>query len=163
MWPRSLLLLVGLTLIVQARQNVLAVIEAARRLPGVRGDRVGLVGWSAGAALAVSVASSDANVQAVVAVAGFYSTAVSPNDPAPMSLVQNLGAPLLILHGTNDQRRPVRDARAYETRARELGKNVQAYYYEGADHFLLLDRRTKEDVLRRSVEFFNQYLRRSPP
>ncbi len=95
MWPRSLLLLVGLTLIVQARQNVLAVIEAARRLPGVRGDRVGLVGWSAGAALAVSVASSDANVQAVVAVAGFYSTAVSPNDPAPMSLVQNLGAPLL--------------------------------------------------------------------
>lgn len=134
-------------------------LNAARRLPGARTDRVGVIGWSPGAALAVLVASSGADVQAVVAVAGFYSSAVPPNDPAPIAPIQTFGAPALVLHGTGDQRRPVSDARTYEARARELGKSLQAHYYERADHFLPLNQRTKEEVLRRSVEFLNQYLR----
>ena len=48
-----------------ASQYVVALLEAAKQLPGVRADRVGLCGHSAGAVLAVKGASTSAGVQAV--------------------------------------------------------------------------------------------------
>lgn len=144
----------------QARKNAIALIDAGRRIPAARADRVGLVGWSTGGALAAALASSGANVQAVVSVAGSFTEEISfKNDPPALSLVQDLRAPLLILHGTSDVTEPVQTSREYEARARQLGKNVQAYYIEGGDHFMLFDPKFKDDVLRRSVEFLNKYLR----
>ncbi len=143
----------------QARKNAIALIDAGRRIPGARADRVGLVGWSTGGGLAAALASSGAKVQAVVSVAGSFREVIPNNDPPALSLVQNLRAPLLILHGTSDAAEPVQTSREYEARARELGKNVQAYYIEGGDHFMLFDPKFKDEVLRRSVEFLKKYLR----
>ncbi len=65
----------------------------------------------------------------------------------------------MILHGTGDGDVRVEVAREYEKRALALGKNVQSYYYENVDHSLFISSRFKEDLLRRSVEFLNKYLR----
>ncbi len=138
-------------------ENVIALMDAGRRVPRARRDRVGLVGWSEGGGVAAVVASSGADVQAVVSVSGAYNvTELNPkNFPLAISLVQNLRAPLLILHGTADEVVPVEVAREYEKRARASGKNVEAYYYEGGHHSIFF----REDVVRRSVEFLNKYLR----
>ena len=143
----------------QATRNVMALIDAGRRLAGARRERVGLVGNSLGGGLAALAAASGPDVQGVVSISGSLESAVSRNDPAPISVVQALRAPVLILHGTRDVNVPVREARAYEDRARRLGKVIQSHYYEGGDHGLPWSPQFGEDVFRRSVEFLNQYLR----
>lgn len=144
----------------QATKNVVALIDAGRRVPGARRDRAGLVGNSLGGGMAAVAAASGADVQAVVAISGVLESVISRTVPTAISLVSNLRAPLLILHGTNDGNVPVREARSYEDRARRLGKSVQAYYYDGGEHGLPWSPRFGEDVFRRSVEFLNQYLQR---
>ena len=142
-------------------ENVIALMDAGRRAPGARRDRVGLVGWSTGGRVAVVMASSGADVQAVVSVSGsFYETLPGmENFPNPISLVQNLRAPLLILQSKDDGVVPVKEARELEERARALGKNVEAYYYEAGGHSIFILPPQREDVVHRSVEFLNKYLR----
>lgn len=147
---------------IQARKNAIALIDAGKRIPGARADRVGLVGWSSGGGLAAALASSGANVQAVVSVAGSFReelVSVPKDEPSALSLVQDLRAPLLILHGTSDSAEPVQTSREYEARARQLGKTVEAYYIDGGNHFMLFHPKFKDEVLRRSVGFLNKYLR----
>ncbi len=146
--------------------NVVALMDAGRRTPGVRPDRVALVGVSYGGGIAVVAASSGVDVQAVVSIAGPIGASQgdewgrrNKSTPLPITLIQNLRAPLLILHGTQDKYVPVGEAREYEKRARALGKDVQAYYYEGGTHPLYDDPTLREDVVRRSVEFLIKYLR----
>ncbi len=141
-------------------QNVIALMDAGRRVPGARSDRVGLLGWSDGGGVATVVASSGANVQAVVAVSGGFDRTDLKNFPLPISLVQSLGAPLLILHGTKDDTVPVEAAREYEKRATALGKNIQAYYFEGGSHrMFIIPQYRVENLLPRVLEFLNRYLR----
>ncbi len=143
-----------------AVRNLAALIEAARRLPGVQRDQIGLVGWSWGGALALLTAGSGVDVQAVVAVAGAYNFRLSDNDPSALSVVDRLSAPVLILHGTMDNIVPVRTARSYEARVRELGKSIEAQYIEGADHDLWLDPRFRTDVIGRTVTFLQRHFGR---
>ncbi len=142
-----------------AIRNAIALmgIEGRDRRMHPRRDRVGLVGWSLGGGIAASVASSGADVDAVVSVSGDFE-AIATKDPSAITLVQNLRAPLLILHGTSDRVVPVSKARRYAERARASGKNVQAVYIEQGDHLLPFDPRFREVVLRRSVEFLNKQL-----
>ncbi|MBI3998110.1 MAG: dienelactone hydrolase family protein [Armatimonadetes bacterium] len=143
-----------------AVRNLAALIEAARRLPGVQRDRIGLAGWSWGAAVATLAASSGIDVQAVVAVAGSYGLRISRNDPSALSQLDRLSAPVLILHGTNDVGAPVRSARNYESSARAQGKSVEAYYFEGAGHDIWFDPRFRAEVIGRAVEFLQRHLAR---
>ncbi len=142
-----------------AVKNVVALMDAGRQMPGVRRDRVGLVGYSRGGGLAAAVASSAADLQAAVAISARFEQDYSKNDPPALSQVQNLRVPLLILQGTRDDRARPEVARNYEQKARALGKTVEAYYIEGGDHYMLGNARFEKEVLRRSVEFLNKYLR----
>ncbi len=142
-----------------AVKNVVALMDAGRQMPGVRRDRVGLVGLSRGGGLAAAVASSAADLQAAVAISGRFELEYSNNDPPALSQVQNLRVPLLILQGTIDTRARPEVARDYERRARALGKTVEAYFIEGGGHLMLFDSSLQKEVLRRSVEFLNKYLR----
>ncbi len=142
-----------------AVKNVVALMDAGRQMPGVRRDRVGLVGVSRGGGLAAAVASSAADLQAAVAISGRFELSYSKNDAPALSQVQNLRIPLLILQGTRDSRAKPYIAREYEERARALGKTVEAYYIEGGGHSMVDDPRFEKEVLRRSVEFLNKYLR----
>jgi dienelactone hydrolase len=136
---------------------VKALVEATRRLPAVRPDRVGLFGHSRGAQAAVLAASSGVGMRGVVASAGGYVGATRGDTPA-ITLARGLEAPLLMLHSTADRTVNVQQAQEYERVLRGLGKPVTAHYYEDAPHLLPFARETRDDVLRRAIAFFREYL-----
>jgi carboxymethylenebutenolidase len=143
----------------QATATAAAWIDAARRLSGVRSDKIGLVGWSWGATIATLVASSGVDIQATVALAGEFRLSFSRADPSPLDRVTGLRAPILLLHGKRDSIINVEESIDYEKAARAAGKSVEIFLYDEADHPLLFDPLTREDVYRRSVAFLNRYLR----
>jgi dienelactone hydrolase len=129
-----------------------------RGLPSVSGQPVGLVGFSRGAFLAVSVASSVAGVQAVV---DFYGGGGTD------SLQQEVrGFPaLLILHGDADEVVPVKFARDLRDAVTAQGGEVTMKLYPGVGHGFNLPRaRTYSDsasldALRSMVEFLRHHLK----
>ncbi len=136
----------------------MALIEAARNLPGVKPDRVGLFGQSRRAAVALLVASTGGDVQAVASSGAPYTHLPRADEVPPITMVKNLQAPLLMLHGTADEIVDVQQARDYERVIRELGKPVEAHYYEGAPHLLPFMPQTREDVIQRAIAFFRKHL-----
>lgn len=128
---------------------VLALMDAARRIPGARSNSLGLVGWSLGAGLATDVASTGAEVRAVVAISGgaygAYATA--------------LRAPVLLLHGKRDDVVSAAYAVEYAGGLRAAGRKVQLVLYDDGDHFLPFGSPAiSEDVRARVVAFLRRYL-----
>ena len=97
-------------------------------LPQVSGRHIGLVGYSRGAFLAISVASS---VPAVSAVVDFYGGG-SDADPADADIPRF--PPLLILHGNADLEVSVELAHRLYDRMRAHGAEVEMHLYPGAQH-----------------------------
>jgi len=128
-------------------RNAGALVRAARTLPGVRDDRVGLLGHSRGSKAALAVAGADADVGAVVAIAGYL----------PARTLE-LRPPVLVLQGTADRIVPVRKARQFQKALRAQGKLVEAYYYEGAGHQIPFAPPWSADVRQRAIAFFTERL-----
>lgn len=121
-------------------RDVMAVVDAARTLPGARPDRVALVGHSAGAMAGILTGSMGGRIDCVVAISAGYGTAIRAQwGTAVPDQVDGLAVPLLIVHGTNDTNNAgtnVATARAYEKTALEKGKKVESIYVQGAPHML---------------------------
>ena len=49
---------------------------------------------------------------------------------SPMTYVENVKAPLLIIQGRNDTRTPARPVEVYEARMKALGKPIEVYWYD---------------------------------
>ena len=49
---------------------------------------------------------------------------------SPITYVENLAAPILIIQGRNDTRDPPRQVELYEAKARSLGKNVKVEWFD---------------------------------
>lgn len=147
-------------------------IAAARILPGVRADRVGLYGISRGGHAALWAASTGAGVQAVVAdAAAHLPLRVTPTPPSTQEVVAGLAAPVLLLHGTADRVQPAEQSREYERAARAVGKPVTAVYFEGVGHVTTIvpgvpepeslaqaRRAAQAEARRRAVEFLREHL-----
>jgi dienelactone hydrolase len=141
---------------------VRALVDSTGRLPGGDAERIGFYGLSTGGGMAALVASSGADVRAVVSDAG---TLVSFRTNA-LGSVKNLGAPLLILQGEDDQQVSPKQAREYEQAARDLGKLVEAHYYPRVGHVVILPgssppelrNEVTSDALARSTAFFAKHL-----
>lgn len=145
-------------------------VAAARTLPGVRPDRVGLYGISRGGYAALWSASTGASVQAVVVDAPVHRSDVVPAPPSPQNVLAGLAAPTLILHGTADPAIPVEQSREYEQAARAMGKPVTAVYFEGMGHHVTVPyrteppalaemrRKTQPEARRRAIEFLREHL-----
>jgi dienelactone hydrolase len=111
------------------RAAVRRAVAYLRSLPEV-GDRpIGLVGYSRGAFLAVSVASSIPDVRAVV---DYYGGGGGGTD----SLAQEVRGfpPLLILHGEADKIVPVRFAEALRNAVIAAGGEAEMHLYPGVGH-----------------------------
>ncbi len=135
-----------------------AIIKVARTLHGANGKMVGIIGQSRGAEASVLLASTGAGVQAVVADSAGY-TNQSPIDASAISVVQNLSAPLLILHGTADQTANVQRARDYEQALRRLNKPYEVKYYEGSSHVVTIKSNPNyADAMGRAIAFFTKHL-----
>lgn len=142
-----------------AQWAVDALIRAVRDLPGVRADRVALFGHSRGGGAALNYILRSDSVRAVVLNSTGY--------PAELvERVRDVGAPILILHGTADDPADggsalsnVQMARNFESALRRAGKPVEVEYYEGGRHNGLFANATqRDDEVERTMTFLRRYL-----
>ena len=119
-------------------------------------DRMAMFGWSYGGyAAAVAAARTPQIYQCVVAGAAVFDTLMQVNyyrfrlrgtglveqintwddSVSPIKEVANVNVPMLILHGSVDQRVPPAHVRRYLKRMDELGKTYKYVELDGADHF----------------------------
>ncbi len=137
-------------------RNAAAFLE---RLPEVGGRPLGLIGFSRGAFLAVSVASS---IPAVGAVVDFF------GGGGPDSLAQEVHRfpPLLILHGEADTVVPVYHALRLREAVLAQGGSVEMHLYPGAGHAFnapstpAYQQAAAADSFRRSISFLRRQLSR---
>lgn len=134
-------------------------VEYLKSLPSVSGEPVGLVGFSRGAFLAVSVASSIPGVGAVVSYYG-------GGGGGPASLEEDVQGlpPVLILHGEADPVVPVSFAYALRDAVVASGGEAELHVYPGAGHsfnapFLpTFSAEAAEDAHRRTIEYLRRHL-----
>jgi carboxymethylenebutenolidase len=124
-----------------------AITEVSERR-GVDGSRIALVGNSLGAALALTVASQDNRVAAVVDVSGML--------PEPVLPFVRRMPPTLILHGDSDSIVPVQEARKLERLLRKRGTRYETCIYQGQGH--VLTGQAQSDSLRRAARFLRRSL-----
>ncbi len=131
-----------------------------QELPSVAGRNIGLVGYSRGAFLAVSVAAS---MPAVSAVVDFFGGGGGGPDPLDAE-VRNF-PPLLILHGEADTVVPVRFARQLRDAVIREGGEVEMHLYRGVQHafnapiYQTFSEPAASDAWKRAVEFLQRRLR----
>jgi carboxymethylenebutenolidase len=134
-------------------------VEYLQSLPQVDGEPIGLVGFSRGAFLAVSVASS---VPGVGAVVDFY----GGGGGGPASLPEDVEGlpPLLILHGDADKIVPLKFAFELRDAVTAAGGEVELHVYPGAGHVFNLSysstyrEEAARDAHKRTVEFLRKWL-----
>ena len=146
-----------------AVRNAVAYLQS---LPSVAGQPIGLVGFSRGAFLAVSVASSTSGVRAVVDFYGGGGRGLVSLEEE----VQDL-PPVLILHGVADSIVPVRLAYELRDAVVSSGGEAEMYAYPGAGHNFNVPHSeaysadAANDAHRRTIEFLRRQLSSSqdPP
>jgi len=116
--------------------------------PRVDPNRIGLLGFSLGAYLALSVASVDSRVKAVVEFFGGL--------PKEMKLFMRRLCPVLILHGGADPTIPVGEAYDLQNLLEKKGIPYEIKIYPGVGH--LFDSKTWQDAGLRSLQFLKKYL-----
>jgi dipeptidyl aminopeptidase/acylaminoacyl peptidase len=79
---------------------------------------------------------------------------------SPITYIHNVKAPLLVLQGDNDPRVPKEEAQQVVELLKKDGKTVDAHYYANEGHGFA-KRENQIDSIRRSVEWFDKYLKGS--
>jgi len=123
-------------------------ISYLEKKPQVDASRIGVLGFSLGAYLALSVASVDSRVQAVVEFFGGL--------PKEMRFFMRRLCPTLILHGEADATVPVQEA--YDLQELLVKKEIpyEIKIYPGVGHGF--DSETWRDAGIRSLQFLQRYL-----
>jgi dienelactone hydrolase len=119
------------------------------RLPNVDPERIGLLGISLGAGLALCCGGTDSRVKAVVEYFGGLPDNV-------LALAKRM-PPVLILHGDADPIVPVREAYKLEKTFKEKKITYEMRIYPGQGHGFT--GRDGEDSRARALAFFNKYLK----
>ena len=134
-------------------RTVIDTVSFATRRDNVNPRQIGLLGFSNGSWVALSVAARDRRVRGVVEYYGGY-PGWDEIDPARLP-------PVLILHGDADRVVRVTEADKLEAILQEAGVPYDMHIYPTADHgFRGADR---EDALKRSLEFFAIHVKRETP
>jgi len=80
---------------------------------------------------------------------------------SPITYIHHASAPLLVLQGDNDPRVPKEEAIQVVNLLKQDGKTVDAHYYPNEGHGFT-KRENRIDALRRTVEWFDRYLKKTP-
>lgn len=118
------------------------------KLPPVDAQRIGLLGFSLGAYLALSVAAVDARVKAVVEFFGGL--------PKEVRFFMQRLCPVLILHGDADLTVPVQEAYDLQSLMEKKGIAYEIKIYPGVGHGF--DSETWRDAGLRSLQFLQKHL-----
>ena len=124
-------------------------ISYVERQPQVDVDRIGLLGFSLGAYLALSVASVDSRVKAVVEFFGGM--------PKEMKFFMRCLCPVLILHGDADPTVPVEEAYHLQKLLEKKEIPYEIQIYPGAGHGFQSE--VWQDAGMRTLHFLQKYLR----
>ena len=121
------------------------------------GNKVGIVGFCMGGALALYAASKNPNIGACVVFYGGHPK-VKPDLP-------NLQAPVLGLYAERDTFVTPASVRELERQLKELSKPVEVHIYPNVDHAFFNDQRPEvydekaaQDGWRRTIQFFATHL-----
>lgn len=79
---------------------------------------------------------------------------------SPLTYLDQVKAPLLVLQGENDIRVPAYEAQQVVDRLRKAGKTVDTKFYAEEGHGFL-KRENQIDALQRKVDWFDKYLKRA--
>jgi dipeptidyl aminopeptidase/acylaminoacyl peptidase len=145
---------------------VVAAVEFLRRQPFIDPKRIALYGYSRGAIVASMVATKDPQLAAVVLGAGAYDffswyptplpgidanirleTGASAEAFSARSAIyhaEKIRAPVLLLHGAQDERIPVRQAEAFAEKLRASGVAVTLRIFPSARHGIPIDEQYRE-------------------
>jgi carboxymethylenebutenolidase len=121
--------------------------------PCVDPKRMGLLGFSLGAYLALTIAAFDSRVQAVVEFFGGFPTEIR-------SFMRRL-CPVLILHGDADQTVPVQEAYDLKEILEKRKMPYEMQIYPEAGHGFSGE--TWQDAAFRTLDFFKRYLEVQSP
>ena len=77
---------------------------------------------------------------------------------SPLTYIKNAQAPLLVLQGDNDIRVPKEEAEQVVKTLQDAGKTVDAHYYSNEGHGFA-KRENQIDAIRRTIDWFDQYLK----
>lgn len=131
-----------------------------REHPAVDPDRLALTGFCAGGRYTMLFLPQFDDFKAGVAWYGFPYR----GSPAPADLIDDLSAPMLVIHGTLDTASPIADIYQYTDELEAAGKDFELSVYEGEPHgFMLSGGQLREDeVASRAFDemigFFRQAL-----
>lgn len=138
----------GDTVMNQLVQDSIAFLSARE---DVDPQRIGLTGFCAGGRYTMLLLPQVEGLKAGVAWYGF------PNngDPAPVDLVDQLAAPMLIIHGTEDQPSPIEGIYDYATALQDVNATFELKVYSGEPHgFMLEGGQMREDEV--ALDAFNE-------
>ena len=98
-------------------------------------ERLAVFGFCRGGVHALMAARAHAEIRAIVVFHGFaFRPAGAQPGDEPYDLAEGVNVPMLVLHGTEDERAPLADMRRMEARMRALGKVCTFTFYDGSRH-----------------------------
>jgi len=141
----------------EAERDLSAAAQYLSTQDSTTSEKVGVVGFCMGGALALYTATKNENVGACVVFYGGHPK-VKPDLP-------NLHAPVLGLYGEKDRSIPPDSVRKLESEVKALGKPIEVVIYPGADHAFFNDTRPEvynaeaaTDAWRRTIAFLREHL-----
>ncbi|HET6889674.1 MAG TPA: alpha/beta fold hydrolase [Pyrinomonadaceae bacterium] len=141
----------------QTEKDVRGAVDYLLNHDATTGNKVGIVGFCMGGALALYAASKNPNIGACVVFYGGHPK-VKPDLP-------KLQAPVLGIYAERDTFVTPASVRALERQLKELGKPVEVHIYPNVDHAFFNDQRPEvydekaaQDSWRRTIQFFATHL-----
>jgi carboxymethylenebutenolidase len=141
----------------QAEKDLRGAIQYLLNHEAATGDKVGIIGFCMGGALALYAATRNSQVGACVVFYGGHPK-VKPDLP-------NLQAPMLGIYAERDGFVTPDSVRDLERQLKELGKSVEMHIYPNVDHAFFNDQRPEiynekaaQDSWRRVIQFFAKHL-----
>ena len=142
----------------EAEKDISGAIEYLLNHDAVTGDKVGVVGFCMGGALALYTATKNSNVGACVVFYGGHPN-VKPDLP-------KLDSPVLSISGDKDQSVTPDVVHKLEQQVKSLGKQIDVIIYPGADHAFFNDTRptvyvaeAAADAWQRAIDFLSKHLK----
>ena len=134
----------------------------------VDANRIGLTGFCIGGRYTMLQLPLIDEFAAGVAWYGFPYRGLDANEnwpQAPNEVIQELDAPMLIIHGTDDNPSPIADIYQYATELDEANKYFEMKIYQGEPHSFMLDDGNlsqsfaAQDALQEMISFFDRTLK----
>jgi carboxymethylenebutenolidase len=141
----------------QAEKDLGAAVQYLLTLDSTTSDKIGVIGFCMGGALALFAATKNQNIGACVVFYGIHPK-VHPDLP-------NLNGPVLGIFGEKDRSVPPAAVHELERKIKDQGKQIEVKIYPDADHAFFNDTRPEvykaeaaADAWRRTMVFLREHL-----